>query len=286
MAWDAVLAEIDSLDPQVDAERICFLSTNHDFPWDVEQSLSLAFFKTYSIPTISELLDRTGEFQQRAQKRYDDTKLILSEILDAGFDSERGREATRRMNRMHGRFAISNDDYLYVLSTLVLEPIRWNERWGWRRYTDKEARAHLEYWRELGRRMSIRDIPSDIGELERWSRSYEAARLRFAGSNRRVADHTLNMFLSWYPSPLRRFVRLGILGLLEDAVLDAFGYAHPPRWLRMGLDLGLRVRATVLRFLPRRSVPRLLSRQRMRTYRFGHRLADLGVPGLGPSGQV
>jgi hypothetical protein len=285
MARGGVLAEIDSLDPGVEYERICFLSTNHDFPWDVEQSLSLAFFKTYSIPTISELLDRTGEFRQQAQKRYDDTKLILAEILDAGLDSELGRGATRRMNLMHGRFSISNDDYLYVLSTLVLEPIRWNERWGWRRYTDKESRAQLEYWRELARRMNIHDVPPDLDELERWSRGYEAANLRFADSNRRVADHTLGLFLSWYPPPLRPLVRIAILAMLEDSVLDAFGHAHPPRWFRVTLDLGLRVRATTLRFFPRRRLPRLLSREHTRTYRFGHQLTDLGVRGLGQSGQ-
>jgi mpaB/rubber oxygenase-like protein len=285
MARGGVLAEIDSLDPDVEFERICFLSTNHDFPWDVEQSLSLAFFKTYSIPRISELLDRTGEFRQQAQKRYDDTKLILAEILDAGLDSERGRGANRRMNLMHSRFSISNEDYLYVLSTLVLEPIRWNARWGWRPYTDKESRAHLEYWRELGRRMHIHDVPPDLDELERWSRGFEAANLRFAHSNRRVADQTLSLFASWYPPPLRPLVRIAILAMLEDSVVDAFGYAHPPRWLRVTLDLGLRARARILRFLPRRRVPRLMSRERTRTYRFGHHLTDLGVPGVGQPGK-
>ena len=86
------LAEIESLDPATDWERIGYLSTNYDFPWDVEQSLSLAFFKTYGIPSISALLDKTGEFQNRPQKRYDVTKLVLAEIFDHGMDSERGRE--------------------------------------------------------------------------------------------------------------------------------------------------------------------------------------------------
>ena len=103
MARAGVLAEIEALDARKDFGRICFLSTNFDFPWDVEQSLSLAFFKTYGIPTISALLDQTGEFMKRAQKRYDDTKLILAEMFDSGLDSERGREANRRMNRMHAR---------------------------------------------------------------------------------------------------------------------------------------------------------------------------------------
>ena len=58
MGAPGVLAAIERLDPDVEYERISYLSTNFDFPWDVEQSLSLAFFKTYGIPTIGELLDR------------------------------------------------------------------------------------------------------------------------------------------------------------------------------------------------------------------------------------
>jgi len=36
------------------------------------------------------------------------------------------------MNQLHGRFDIANEDFLYVLSTFIFEPIRWNTRFGWR----------------------------------------------------------------------------------------------------------------------------------------------------------
>ena len=280
MAERGVVEEIERLDPEKDYERISFLSTNHDFPWDVEQSLSLAFFKTYGIPTISALLDQTGEFRERAQKRYDDTELILAEILDNGIDSERGREATRRMNRMHGRFEIRNDDYLYVLATFVLVPLRWNRRYGWRRYTGQEEVATLSYWRALGKRMNIRAIPDSIEDLERWSDEFERANLRFSESSRRVADQTLGLFLSWYPAPLRPLLRPAVLALLDDGLLDAFGYGHPPAWLRRGLDLALRARARIVARLPRRTRPRLMTRERHRGYPLGYRLEELGVPGL------
>ena len=284
MGGRGVVEEIERLDPERDFERITFLSTNHDFPWDVEQSLSLAFFKTYGIPTISELLDRTGEFRERAQKRYDDTELILAEILDNGLDSGRGREATRRMNRMHGRFEIRNDDYLYVLATFVLVPLRWNRRYGWRRYSRTEELATLHYWRALGRRMNIQGIWETIEELERWSDEFERANLRFSESSRRVADDTLGLFLSWYPAPLRPLLRPVVLALLEDELLDAFGYDHPPSWLRLSLDLALRARARVVARLPRRSKPHLITRRPHRAYPTGYGLDELGVPGLdGPS---
>jgi len=280
VAGRGVLDEIEGLDPERDFQRICYLSTNYDFPWDVEQSLSLAFFKTYGIPTISELLDRTGEFRERAQKRYDDTKLILAEMFDHGIDSERGREANRRMNQMHGRFPIKNDDYIYVMSTIVLEPIRWNRRWGWRKYTDKESQAQLAYMGEMARRMDIRDVPPTLDSLEKWSRAYEAANLRFTESNRRVADYTLDLFLSWFPGPARPLVRRAMLAILDDALLEAFGYERPGKAARTLVDRALRTRAFVIRLLPRRRSPHLVTGEQMRSYPHGYRLSDLGVAEL------
>ena len=277
MSGRGVRDQIEGLDPATDFQRICFLSASYDFPWDVEQSLSLAFFKTYGIPTISSLLDRTGEFRERAQKRYDDTKLILAEMSEHGLDSERGREANRRMNQMHVRFPIQNDDYIYVLSTIVLEPIRWNRRWGWRKYTDKELQAQLAYMREMARRMNIRDLPPTLESLDKWSRAYEAAKFRFTESNRRVADYTLYLFLSWFPRPARPLVRRAMLAILDDALLDAFGYERPGKAARTLVDLALRMRAIVIRFLPRRRSPHLVTRERMRSYPHGYVLADLGV---------
>jgi hypothetical protein len=38
--------------------------------------------------------------------------------------------------------AISDRDYLYVLSTFVCEPIRWLARYGWRALSAEEEEAH------------------------------------------------------------------------------------------------------------------------------------------------
>ena len=71
----------------------------------MNQSLSFALYRTYAVPSIGRLLSETGEFTQRTQKRYDDTDLIVSELMERGYDSERGGRALRRMNQQHGRFA-------------------------------------------------------------------------------------------------------------------------------------------------------------------------------------
>src|SRR3954454_12803818 len=117
------LAEIRRLDAVADHQRIVYLSCCYEFPFDTTRALEFALFRTFCVPSISALLDRTGEFGARAQKRYDDTDLIVSELMEWGYDSGRGTRALRRMNQLHGRFVIANEDFQYVLSTFVFERI-------------------------------------------------------------------------------------------------------------------------------------------------------------------
>src|SRR5882762_8043580 len=109
--YSPVLQEIESLDAWRDHQRITFLTCRIDFPFDTTRALEFALFRTFCVPSVSALLDRTGEFRDRAQKRYDDTDLIVSELMERGYDSERGRRALLRMKQQHGRFAIANEDF-------------------------------------------------------------------------------------------------------------------------------------------------------------------------------
>jgi hypothetical protein len=107
MMRSQVLDEIRRLDPVRDHQRIVFLSTCYDFSFDTTRALEFALFRTFCVPSISELLDRTGEFGKRAQKRYDDTDLIVSELMEWGYESDRGRRALRKMNQLNGCFVVA-----------------------------------------------------------------------------------------------------------------------------------------------------------------------------------
>ena len=194
----AALAEILTLDPERDHLRIVYLDTFVEFPFDTTRALEVALFRTFAVPSIAGLLAQTGEFTQRPQKRYDDTDLLLSEMLEHGYDSERGRAALRRLNRLHGRFPISNADYLYVLSTFIYEPVRWITRFGWRPLVEQERQATYVYWREVGRRMGIKDIPPSYAAFEQYNRDYERDHFRYSEANARVAGSTRRMFLGWF----------------------------------------------------------------------------------------
>src|SRR5947209_14129056 len=103
MSRYAILDAVRVLDPVRDHERIVFLSTCFDFPFDTTRALEFALFRTFAVPSVSGLLDRTGEFARGAQKRYDDTDILVSELMEYGYSSPRGRAAVRRINQLHGR---------------------------------------------------------------------------------------------------------------------------------------------------------------------------------------
>ena len=272
------LEEILRLDPVADHERIVHLDTCYEFPFDTTRSLELALFRTFAVPSIGSLLDSTGEFAERAQKRYDDTDLILSTIAEAGYSSEDGKRAIRRMNRIHGRFEISNEDFLYVLSTFVFEPIRWNARFGWRPLVDQERLASFHFWRAVGSRMAIKDIPEELAEFERYNVEYERRNFRPTEPGMRVGRATRAMFLSWFPFVPERVGAPAIHALLDDPLLDAFGFPRPPRLLRRAATAALRGRARVVAMLPHRRRPRLRTRLRHRTYPGGYTIEALGPP--------
>ena len=105
--------------------------------------------------------------ERRAQRRYDDTDLILATIVENGFDSDLGKRAIARMNAIHGRFRIANEDFLYVLSTFTFEPLRWLDRFGWRPLSVDERWGWFGFWREVGTRMALRD-PQVVALAERY----------------------------------------------------------------------------------------------------------------------
>lgn len=271
----SVLREVTRLDPVTQHQRIAFLSASYDFPWDTQRAYELALLRTFAVPRSSGLLVATEEFTKRTQKRYDDTTIIISTIGFYGYDSPEGRAAIRRMNQLHARYEIPNDEFLYVLSTFILEPLRWNDLYGWRALTEQERQASFYFWYEVGRRMNIRSIPETLAELESWSLEYEAEHFAYSEDNELLAQVTRDLFLSWVlPKPLRGIGKPFVHVLLGSTLRKAFGFSEPPLWAKICVASGLRARKHLLRVTPPRKTPYTLPTTR--TYPAGYDLATIG----------
>jgi hypothetical protein len=248
---------IEELDLETEHERIYGITTRHEFPWDMSQALSFALFRTYAVPSIGVLLHETGEFTRRTQKRYDDTALILDHIGEHGLGSVEGRRALRRMNQMHARYDISNDDMRYVLCTFVAVPIRWLDDHGWRPMTEKEKAASALYYADLGRHMGIRDLPRTWQAYAAHMDAYEAEHFAWDPRSRAVADATLALMATFSPNdraPASAVVRFS-RAYMDPPLLDAFRYPHPTPAERWAAGAALRARNAWLRRQPPRLHP-------------------------------
>jgi hypothetical protein len=269
---------IARLDPETDFEEIYRITVTHEFPWDMNQALSFALFRTYAVPSIGRLLDETGQFEQDTQKRYDDTALLLDAVSIDGLHSERGRRAIRRINQMHGAYEISNDDMRYVLSTFVVVPKRWMDDYGWRPFTSAEVVASTRYYVELGRLMGIKDIPGTYDEFARLLDDYEAEHFGYDPGGRRVADSTLALMRTFYPRAASRPAEVFARAVMDAPLREAFGYLSPPAPVVRASRAALRLRGRAERLLPARRVPMKVQDLRwIRSYPDGYEVEELGT---------
>ncbi|MFE4107763.1 oxygenase MpaB family protein [Almyronema epifaneia] len=246
------LHQIQSLDPVTQHRQICQLSTGYEFPWATNRALEIALLRTFCVPSIAAILQQTGKFIHHSQNRYDDTGLLIANILHWGYDSPQGSAAIARMNQIHGRYRIHNTDYLYVLSTFIFEPIRWNQRFGWRPLCEQERLALFYFWRAVGERMHIQHIPTTYEAFEQFNQDFERQHLKYSEANRLVADAVLKMLLSWFPALGQPLVRSSVYALLDDTMLAALNWPQPTPRSRQFVTSALKLRQQALRWLPPR----------------------------------
>ena len=122
------------------------------------ESIEVALFKTFTVPTVSKILTGTREFEKAPLRRAEDTELILSEIIDAypriqnqlmrnqlvtdkeiAKQYERAEISIHRLNELHAKYSILNDDYIFTIALFVDEPIRWINTFEWRQLDIREV---------------------------------------------------------------------------------------------------------------------------------------------------
>lgn len=270
----------DNLNPEVDHEEIYRILATQEFPWDINQALSFALFRTYAVPTIGRLLHDTGEFTERVQKRYDDTGLILDAILEHGMSSQLGRAGIRRMNQMHGSYTISNEDMLYVLATFVVTPVRWIDSYGWRKLTSNEIAGSTNYYRNMGRHMGIKGIPETYERFAQLMDDYELQHFAFDAGGRAVADSTMDLLCTFPPNNFApaAVVRRFSWGLMDAPLLAAFDYRQPSTIEKALAKGALVLRGKLVRFFPPRAVPTFARElPNIRSYPNGYEVDALGT---------
>jgi len=273
------IAERDREIAERDHEAIMRHLAGVAFPWDFQRSMiDLVFMKSLAAPRIAGLIGANRYLPGHAQKRYDDTSIMMIEIVKHGHSSVRARQVITRMNQIHARFHIRQDDYAYVLTSFMFEPIRWNARFGWRRFTDVEKYASYCFWREVGTRMQLTALPDSYEACERFNTDYETRQLRRTSASVALSAVLFQLLESWMPRALRRLVRPGLAALVDDKLLACFDVPPPPRWVKWLVPRLLQLRARALRYGPRRRKSAYYVDKPLRSYARGYTVPELGPP--------
>src|SRR6266496_28636 len=251
------LNRIRQLDPERDYHQIYRSLVLVDFRsrWDALMGLQFAFYRTFGSPPIAQVLDESGELIHRYLKRGIDTALLMYELIDHGFHHARGRQVVRRLNRIHQQHDIDNAEYLYVLGALLFAPIRWLERYGWRPLCCHERAAAYIFYRELGRRMGIKDIPASYEAFEAVFDAYERDRFAYSEAGWRLMRASREAFVGYFPAVLAPFAGAYTDALLDERLREAVGVSRPPLLVRISLHLILTARARILGVMPFRREP-------------------------------
>jgi len=241
---------LSTLDEERDNQEIIITLSNHVFPVEVLLSVELAQLRTFTIPTISKTLHATRQYEDEGQRRLDDTRAILTELFTSPRGTDAHDEMVKHLNAIHGLYKISNDDYLYTLSTFIFDPWRFIEKYGHRPLSPKEKRAIYLFYRELGESMGMRDIPESFDAFLKWREDYERRVQRHTTENEAVASGMLRAVEQLLPRPLRPLVEPLISALIDEPAFEAaIGIRPAPEPLRAAVRNILLLRREVCKFI-------------------------------------
>ncbi|MGD1909206.1 MAG: oxygenase MpaB family protein [Leptolyngbyaceae cyanobacterium] len=263
-------------EPQRDHVQICHDLAGKTFAWEMNRAFELALLRTFCVPRISILLHQSGEFLHHPQKRYDDTGLLISSILKWGYDSPQGKAAIAQMNRIHSRYEIANEDFLYVLSATLCEPVHWNARYGWRPFTHTERQALFHFWRAVGDRMQIQNLPPSYSAFEQFKATYEAEHFRYSPDNAALGKAVILLMQSWFPAAVSDWIPKVANVLIDAPMRMALGWSAPSPWMVTAGEQGRRMQRWWARWQAGRRQPTFFSDRPIRSYPQGYAIEQLG----------
>ncbi|MCJ1326153.1 hypothetical protein MMC10_002817 [Thelotrema lepadinum] len=134
---------------------------NAEFPLLFEKGIQLALFRTYAIPTISSLLDRTKllSSSRTVPQRYSETWALFNEFALRDWESAAWVQGVARTRAIHSSYRksgkIREEDMLYTLAVVATQPVKLIQTWEWRKLTEIELNAVGTLYRGIAGALGI-----------------------------------------------------------------------------------------------------------------------------------
>lgn len=250
----------------------------HTFSTEMRAGFFIAYYRNFAIPSIAKTLAERGETTARPMKRSYDTGIVIHELIVNGFDSNRGQAMVELLRRVHKGVPGSGEDFLYVLMTLLVIPLRWVERHGWRKPSQAEIDATMAFYTELGKQMGLEPVPATFEEAGRFLDDYEDRNMAASPEGQSLLAATAEALAVRLPDRIKEKAPLAISLMMDKPlVVAALGLKPAPAWLQGGFNAVLRVRALLTRFTPLSDAPSFTpGKSGSAVYPNGYELHEIG----------
>lgn len=254
----ALERRIAALDPERDHEEVTrvTLEVLHGDPIGVHAGLLLGFSRQVAVPSIARVIYRGGggDTQHDIAQRIDDTLALFGAFLKWGPSSPEGRAAIARMEDIHSRFQITDEQKRYTLATLIFEPDRIAQHLGVDLFTAGQREAIWRFWCSVAEQMPLAGLPATSEELRRWMLDYEREHWRYTSDGRRVVETFFDDWTTrWFPRRARHLGRQVLLALMDDALRAALQLEAPSKYLQRLVRASARVSSPLILIRPYRS---------------------------------
>ncbi|KAF2074298.1 hypothetical protein CYY_004392 [Polysphondylium violaceum] len=259
--WEKRFEELD-IKNNDHVDEIIKQIVGFDFPLEMFLSLNFAFYRTFCSPTISNVYKKTGIIAGDCEKRANDTDLLMHTWMDYGVDSEEGKASISHLNKIHGLHAkvTRNVDFLFVLCCLAADACDFCESYGSRKIQYREQLAIWEFYKRVGARMLLKDIPNTLEDCRKFIECYteDNRQSRVNPDGGMLTEAFTKLVIHWYYA-LPEFVCRMAVSVLIYQMSETFhrklDLAKPKPWEFALINGVLSIRKNVLKILPPRTVP-------------------------------
>lgn len=187
-----------------------------------------AILRALSIAFLVKRLYKDSRLSQQTYQRLLRTRHLIRALIYFGQQSTEAAQAIDSINQAHANVDAANDDYLYVLSTFFLEPLRWNRAYGHSEISNEDLDHVVNFWCQIGCRMGIEDLPSDIEQWWKFQAEYENLHMAYSQQGQELATRSIVELCKQAIPPLLRPVARQILYASMDAkVRDCLKLPEP-----------------------------------------------------------
>jgi hypothetical protein len=225
--------KIALLNPESDYAQIVDLMANwkDSLPFLHHMVYTLGFIRQVADSEIAEIIYNkgAGKIFTSVYTRGNEALQFFGNWYKNGPESEKGIQSIERMNHIHEQFPITNEQYLYTLATAAVSADHYRTLVGLKENTPNEKIAFAKFWREVGLKMNLKDIPESYGEFDSYYKQYEKKHFKKSELGQRSCEIMVDDFSTRWFKNYPKFGRKFLLAHFDTELKKIYSLNYPSK---------------------------------------------------------